>query len=186
MEIIMRKSTKKITALIAILVLCLSGCSRSEPASAPADITPSPAPTATQAARKTIGITDDNSKYADMTVYQDCEYDITGTGNEKIELLTDAQKDSDGTFMWDDSHNWALIVKTDKGIYPLYSEYTHAQPSMNVSEYSSSGKEIPVIRLSIPSSASFEIREYRFENNSFVEAVPYSTGAMNELPINQY
>lgn len=167
--------------LCLFFIICLTGCNSSKPTSVSVDTIPS----ATQEARKIV-FTKDTDKYNSMNLYQDCEYSITGAEDEKIELLTDAARDDNNDFLWDDSQTWVLIVKNKDGIYPLYSEYSHAMPSVNVSEYYIQNETIPVIRLLIPSGASFEIREYRFDDNSFTEEIPYSTGAINELPINQY
>lgn len=170
--------------LSALLLLCLAGCNVSQPTSV--DVDPSPTQSAQAENTQKITVSQDAAKYESMNLYQECEYSITGADNEVVKLFTDALKDDENMFMWDDSHNWALVVENSNGVYPLYSEYTHAIPSMNVSEYYTDNKVVPVIRLIISSSASFEIREYRFDGNSFSQTVPYSSGALNELPIIQY
>jgi hypothetical protein len=172
--------------LIAAVILCLSGCNSVE---APKQTETPPAQTAAADApqKKTIKISADSAKYDAMNVVEDCIYDITGTGEETIALLTDAEKDENGEFLWDDSQDWALVVKSSGGIYPLYDAHSHGKLSMNVSEsYQEDGSTVPVIRLSISASAVFEIREYRWEDGEFTEKTAYSTGAINELTVNRY
>lgn len=170
---------KKILLLTA-LVLTFAGCTNNDMPTVSDPIeTPEP--------QTTIVLTTDTQEFDDMTLYEECEYDVTGTGDETIELLTDAIKGEDNEFYWDDSHDWALIVKTNDGAYPLYHDHAHGELTLNMREfYEEDGNVVPVICLTISSSAGFEIREYRFSDNAFVENVVYKTGAINEIPVEKY
>lgn len=130
---------------------------------------------------------DNRSEYEAMTKYEDCVASVIGSGEDEIILLTSAKKDSDGEFMWDDSQQWALAVKGDSNFYVLYDENIKGTPKLNVSECYDDGTEVtPVIRLTLSSSAGFEIREYRYQDKVFEEKVVYDMGAINELPVNKY
>ncbi len=173
--------------LIALTLLCLAGCTNEEKPT----IVESPSPLATyeQEPDKTIGIVKDDGWYENLNVYEDCEHNFTHSGDseERVVLVTSAQKDEDGFFMWDDSQHWALYVENDEGIYPLYDSSIHGRLSMNVSEhYLENGEIEDVIRLTISQSAGFEIREYRFSDGVFHESVAYTAGAINELSVNRY
>jgi len=169
---------KKIILLTAML-FCLCACESTDP----------PKPSATPENAVTIALSENTGEFENMNVYEDCEHDITKSGdeNEKISLLTSAKKDSDGHFMWDDIREWVLLVENEQGIYPLYNAKNHATLSMNVSEhYLENGETEDVIRLTISSSAGYEIREYTFSDGVFAEKIAYDTGAINELSINKY
>lgn len=182
----MNKMKKTVLALLIALSLC--GCTSVQQASDP-ETSPAVTPNTTQAGEsaapeRKIEISGDTSKYDAMTKYEDCVTDITGSGEDEIALLTSAEKDPEGEFMWDDSQDWALTVKNGSGVYVLYDENTRGTPALNVSEYYDDGST--VIRLTLSSSSGFEIREYRYSDNAFSEKVAYSTGAINELSINKY
>lgn len=177
---------KKLWLMIG-LILCLSAC---KDAYAPSQ-TASPDPLVTQTAApedKTIPLEKDEGQFEFMTRVEDCIYPISGADEEdEIVLFTDAKKDDQGEFMWDDSQNWALVVISRDGIYPLYEAYQHGRLHMNMSEYYEDGDNpVPVIRLSISTSAGFEIREYRYTDKKFTEKKAFETGEINEISINSY
>ena len=180
--------------ILLIALLALSGCkdakeTATEPTQTPEVIeTLSPEKSAEPQITKTIEMEEKTGQFEHMQKFEECHYDITNSGGaeEYIYLLTDAQKDASGEFLWDDSHNWALVVENEQGVYPLFREYRRGNPELNVSEVYEGEEIIPVIRLTLSSSASYEIREYRFENGKFYESIPYSAGAINEIPVTKY
>lgn len=166
--------------LLTALVLTFSGCADNNVPTGSNEIV-------TSAPKTTIALTADSGEFNSMTLYEDCEYDVTGTIDESVALLTDAKKGEDNEFYWDDSHNWALLVKTKEGVYPLYHDHAHGELTLNMREfYEKDGSIVPVICLTISSSAGYEIREYRFSENVFIEEIVYSTGAINEIPVEKY
>lgn len=173
------------------LVLVLSGCGKNTtPASTMPEKTETPAATSTAAptpAAKKIELTKNEGQYKSMNKAAECSYDMTHSGGaeENILLLTDAAYEN-GEFLWDDSQNWALVVQNDEGIYPLFENHMHGMAELSVSEVYTDSDVIPVIRLTISSSASYEIREYRYENGAFYEQIPYRAGGINEIPVETY
>ncbi len=174
------------------LVLALAGC---KGANAPTSTTPTtePSPTVSATAEPTpaakkIEISENKGQYKKMNKAAECSYDITHSGGaeENILLLTDAAYEN-GEFLWDDSQNWALVVQNDEGVYPLFENHMHGKAELSVSEvYNTDSDTVPVIRLTVSSSASYEIREYRYENGAFYEQIPYSAGGINEIPVETY
>lgn len=55
------------------------------------------------------------------TVLDSYEFDIDGDGTEeKIELMTSAERDSDGLMLWDDGQEWKLTVKKTETEFVLF------------------------------------------------------------------
>ncbi len=100
---------------------------------------------------------------------------INDENEDIISLYTSAQRDKKGEMMWDDSQDWVLQAETENGVYELYRERIHGSAYMNVSDYYNDGAEEKVITLLISSNAHNEIREYRFNGESFVETIAYTT-----------
>lgn len=137
---------------------------------------------------KIIKAEEDLGKYDFLTRYAGCEYDITDDGvEEEFLLLTSAKKDDSGEYMWDDSQEWALIVKSDMGTYTLFNEYMRGKIDFYLSErYESDGSISPVIRLEVSSGSEFFIKEYTYNNDAFEEKMVYNSGAINEISIEKY
>lgn len=179
---------KKICVLLAVMMM-LSGCSGKN------DPSPSSSPTSSAAVTEApksdaevIKLQENKDEYDSMNKYSGCVYDINGDGaEEEILLLTSAKKDSDGEYIWDDSQNWALIVKTDDGIYPLYENHAHGKLKLYVSElYDNNGDIRPVIRLETSSSSEFSIKEFTYNGEGFEEKTAYDAGVINELSVEEY
>lgn len=179
---------KKICAVIAVMMM-LSSCSgKSEPTLNKTPLPNTSAAEAPQDGVEVIGIKNDSGEYDSMNKYSGCVYDINGDGaEEEILLLTSAKKDSDGEYVWDDSQSWALIVKTDDGVYPLFEEHAHGKLKLYVSErYDNNGDIRPIIRLEASSSSEFSIKEYSYNGEDFEKKVVYDAGVINELSTEEY
>lgn len=146
------------------------------------------APTPVNENATKIELSQPGEKFDEMSNYEGCTYDFDADGNdEHILLMTDAKKDKDGEYMWDDSHHWILAVETEDGIYNLYDNYLHGMLSLNVGEvYDENDTPYPIIRLAISSSSGFSINEYKYTENSFMMETVYDTGYINELSIEKF
>ena len=119
-----------------------------------------------------------------LSKYEEAFYDFDGDGNEdNILLLTSMEKDETG-FSGDDRNQWLLMVRTAKGTYPLFDNTTNSLLDMSVYESETDGEVI--IRLSLASTSSYEMAEYRYDDGKFNKITVYSTGAINELQVKKY
>lgn len=171
---------KKIV-ISSLLLFALCGCNQQNVTETVSEITLTPAEV------KKITISDTNTA-AVLNKYEGCAYDFDLDGVEdEVFLSTDAKKDEDGEYMWDDSHEWKLTVSTDKGKYILYDEYIHGNPELSLREYyNEDGSTYPILHLTISTGSSFEIREYKYDNGVFNESTIYNSGYINEISIEKY
>lgn len=106
---------------------------------------------------------------AELNVFQTIVYEDgsqeKAKGFESIVLLTDALKDSEGNFLWDDGNNFTLKLITTSGeieIMPLeYFQFA----SFDINSYLKLNENTFCILMKITSGAKCEIREYTFEEN---------------------
>lgn len=164
----------------AVLTLALAGCDGGKPAepSPPPSVSPSQTPAVTQAPKKQekkIEKTDKDTVPSAWTTLGEQEYDVISDGNADIISLRTSAVREDGELLLDDSQEWALTVKTEDGIYPLYRERTHGTPYMDISELYIGEETVPVITLYVFASAGTEIRQYRYRDGAFYESTIYST-----------
>ena len=86
--------------------------------------------------------------------------------------------------MWDDTQEWIVQVETDDGVYELYKSKVHGNVYMNVSDFYTDNGDKKVVTVFVTTNASNEVREYIYEDNSFVEHFVYTTDTLANQGIN--
>ena len=114
--------------------------------------------------------------------------DIDGDGeNERIILVTSAERDRDGEFFWNDGQNWALYID-GKEDYLLYNQYLSTGfPYFEVSDYYMKDGTKTQIKLIVSTGASFSVSNYGFSasDGGYVKTVIYDTSNVTEGGINR-
>ncbi len=121
-------------------------------------------------------------------VASDFTGDLDGDGtNEKIVLVTSAERDKDGEFFWNDGQQWALYID-GKEDYLLYNQYLSTGfPYFEVSDYYMKDGTKTQIKLIVSTGASFSVSNYGFSESDggYAKAVIYDTANVTEGGINR-
>lgn len=128
-------------------------------------------------------------KKSDKSVIEDSwsvlsEYDFELDGKEaKVTLASEAQRDSDGIIMWDDSQRWVLEVLTGEDIYTLFDgRVSLGNVYFDVIErYSDSGDALPAVIMYSISGANTEISEFTYGEKGFVKKGVYEENGINRM-----
>ena len=110
--------------LIGIAFALLTSCTQN--AAAPiVEVSPSAKPVVDNSARITltndVDLTDMNLFWQyDWAVHSSPDIPLSNDDNAKISIYTDAYKTPDGEFLYDDGHDWMLLMETSSGYYPLF------------------------------------------------------------------
>ena len=153
---------KKLLAIL-MCVMVLSACSGDFGVVEP---TPSPSGNAndTQTLRTMIAASTSNPIKNDWTVLGEVGYIIDGEYCD-IQLATDAEQDSNGEIVWDDSQNWALVVAGESRNFVLYKEHLNGMAYMNVTTV----ENLPVITLICDTPAGIKVIKYVYSEDAFYE-----------------
>ncbi len=120
-----------------------------------------------------------------------CSYtgDVDGDGtDEKISLVTSAERDRNGEFFWNDGQNWALYIDDREEEYLLFNQYLSAgYPYFEVSDYYMKDGTEPKIKLIVSTGASFSVSTYGFskEDSGYIKTVNYDTAEITESGVNR-
>lgn len=97
--------------------------------------------------------------------------DFTNGEVESVVVYTDAEKDSNGEFMWDDGHVFKVVANSNNGGYILFDERIQLG-SLNVNVYMNGDK----LNVSILDYGTAHIRHRVFEKdgNSFIENIYFN------------
>ncbi len=160
--------------LVILTALMLTACSDSKPVAVdPYDIME---PVQNRLG-ETIGISRTFLNYDEFELMGQCYVENLAGGEREacVSLRTTAQRDKTGKMMWDDSQEWALDVATEKGCYVLFDQRINGRAYMNIYKAYNEGSEENVISLYILGNTYNEVREYRFNGESFIETISYTT-----------
>lgn len=177
---------KKIKLLLVLLlvVLSFSGCNKNT------DVPENPV--TEQGIENKAEIIKATEISADVLGWNEvCSYtgDLDGDGaDEKITLVTSAERDRDGKFLWNDGQNWALYIDDREEAYLLFNQYLSAgYPYFEVSDYYMKDGAERQIKLIVSSGASFSVSNYGFSkaDGGYVKTVVYDTSNVTEGGINR-
>ncbi len=114
--------------------------------------------------------------------------DIDGDGtDEKVVLMTSAERNEDGEFLWNDGQNWALYVD-GKADYLFLKEYLNTgNVYFEVSDYYMKNGAKPKLNVIVSTGAGFSLKSYEFSelDEGYVEESVYSTKEVTEGGINR-
>jgi len=103
-----------------------------------------------------------------MNLYcQNAHICLANDNNAKVSLYVNAEKDSNGEFMFDDGQDWLLLVETSFGDYPLFPrKYVQIGAVSYVAFYGCSGASYDVfhVLVTVSKSAGYEIYDCVFDN----------------------
>ncbi len=115
--------------------------------------------------------------------------DLDGDGaDEKISLVTSAERDRDGDFLWNDGQNWALYVDDREEDYLLFNRYLNAgYPYFEVSDYYMKDGAEPKINIIVSTGSGFSVTSYGFSkaDGGYAKTVIYDTAEITEGGINR-
>ncbi len=126
--------------------------------------TPSAGSNGVQALRTMIAPTDKNPIKDNWTVLGEVGYIIDGEYCD-ILLATDAQSDKDGYIAWDDSQNWALVVKGESRNFVLYNKRLNGKAYMNVT----TNDNLPIITLIQDTPVGIGAARFSYAEDAFYE-----------------
>jgi len=115
--------------------------------------------------------------------------DVDGDGaNENVVLVTEAKKDKNGEFLWNDGQDWAVFVEDTNGVYILLDKFVQAgSVYFDVSDYYMNDGAQPKILITETTGAGLVLKTYTYSEteNGYVEETIYDTGAVTEAGINR-
>lgn len=122
-------------------------------------------------------VSETDSSWSVIKKYR-CDLFETGE-NAEIILYTSAQTEN-GEILWNDDQNWVLEVSDGEGgYYTLLEKYiSNGNIYFDVNELESGEKAVTVF---IKTGAGFEIKQYTYGKNGFVEATLYNSGLINNI-----
>lgn len=100
-------------------------------------------------------------------------------GINEIAIYTDAQRDENGDFLWDDGNEFVLVAHGENGDYPLYNKRVQIG-SIVVNVFTAD--DVLTVTLLEYETAGISFRTYELIDNNFVETVEYKgEGNINML-----
>ncbi|MBR5614267.1 MAG: hypothetical protein IKW64_03065 [Clostridia bacterium] len=115
--------------------------------------------------------------------------DVDADGiDERVVLSTEAEREPNGEFLWNDGQDWALYVEDTNGVYVLLDQYIQAGNAyFEVSDYYMKDGAEPKISVMITTGAGFSLKTYGFSKteNGYAEETVYDTGSVTESGINR-
>lgn len=112
-------------------------------------------------------------------------YELVEEKSLKISMYTNADKDKDGNFMWDDGQYWKLIVHTDEGDYLLYDNYLQIgqlkflvyfeDEDLNICLFETSSSGLKLINYEFEKDHNYFEGELEFNANDNVNLIHSST-----------
>ena len=179
----------KILSVVLCIILLVAGCGKASPVTPQGSGDTVTEPTVVQPERKIIKSSALPEEISDWNTVSSFDGDVDGDGDdEKITLVTSAERDRKGDFVWSDGQNWALTVYDGEECYLLYKEYVSAgYPYFEVSEYNTESGPVPQINLIVSGGARLLMVSYGYsaENNGYEETVIYDTNVVSEGGVNR-
>ncbi len=105
--------------------------------------------------------------------------DVDGDGtDEVVTLVTSAEYDEDGEFLWNDGQNWALYVDDREEDYLFFKKYINiGSVYFEVLDYYMDEGTVPAINVVESTGAGFSVKNYGFssDDKGYIETVIYDT-----------
>ncbi|GAA0330066.1 hypothetical protein GCM10008967_20710 [Bacillus carboniphilus] len=103
------------------------------------------------------------------SLFDQTEFDIDQDGEEEIiEMYVNADKDEEGTYMWDDGQDWLLVVKDGDKTYPLFEGWVQLG---SLQFWLLEANEKPMLILLKTGTAEFHLQTFTYdkEKDGFVQ-----------------
>ena len=127
----------KILSVVLCIILLVAGCGKASPVTPQGSSDTVTEPTVVQPERKIIKSSALPEEISDWNTVSSFDGDVDGDGDdEKITLVTSAERDRKGNFVWSDGQNWALTVYDGEECYLLYKKGidTHSSSFFKLSQ----------------------------------------------------
>ena len=174
----------KLLFVLALVVLAVSGCNKNT------DVTENPVTEpGIESKAEVIKATEISADVLDRNEVASFTGDLDGDGaDERVVLVTSADRDNDGEFLWNDGQNWALYVDDREEDYLLFNQYLSAgYPYFEVSDYYTENGAEPKIKIIVSTGAGFSVTSYGFSKTEggYVKDMIYDTAEITEGGINR-
>lgn len=174
----------KLLFVLALVVLAVSGCNKNT------GVTENPVTEpGSEADIRVIRATEISSDVLEWNEAASFTGDLDGDGaDEKVVLVTSADCDKDGEFLWNDGQNWALYVDDREEDYLLFNQYLSAgYPYFEVSDYYMKDGAEPKIKVIVSTGSGFSVTSYSFSktDDGYLKNVIYDTAEITEGGINR-
>jgi hypothetical protein len=130
----------------------------------------------------------ESSDATGMSVYKYAEaYNFPDDENAHIILYTSALPDAEGEFLMDDGQDWALVLRTERGSFPLmprrFVQLGHVSVTVFTDE---NANGVFHVLVSIPSTAGIEIMDfiYNEDTGAFQKTTVYNISNINSIQLN--
>ena len=140
--------------------------------------TPVPAPPkdAIQTERNIIEKNSQTAANATPTVVTSADV-MLGGETAQVKLYTSADKDADGSFIWDDGNQWVLEVEKDGGYYTLINKYVQlGKVSLMVGEDENGEGVITAV---VTTGTGLSVEKYTYNGTAFEGQTAYNSGVLN-------
>lgn len=94
-----------------------------------------------------------------------------------LSLYTSAEKDSDGSYLWDDGNKWVLEVEKDGEYYTLLNKYVQCGAVNYVTGEDENGE--CVISAVMCTGTGLVVEKYTYNGTAFEGQTVYDTGMLN-------
>lgn len=129
---------------------------------------------------RTVVKTDESAAGETWSNLEEYSCDLFGNDTDaKIVLYTSAQREGD-EIIWDDGQNWVVEISDgDGGYYTLLDKYiNNGNVYFEVSELENGQKAVNIY---LKTGAGFEVKQYTYGENGFVEKTLYNLGTVNTM-----
>lgn len=111
----------------------------------------------------------ENIDMKNMNLYKQTECpQFVDDANAKISLYVNAEKDQKGEFMFDDRHDWLLLMETSQGSYPLFPRKAVQLGGVSYVTFDDlkEDKQVFHVLVTTQQSAGYEIYDCVYDNET--------------------
>ncbi|MCH5209745.1 MAG: hypothetical protein J1F01_02145 [Oscillospiraceae bacterium] len=110
------------------------------------------------------------------TVVSNVNINIAGESAD-VKLYTSADKDADGSFVWNDGNQWVLEVEKDGAYYTLLNKYVQlGKVSLMVADDENGEGVITAV---VSTSSGLSVEKYTYNGTAFEGQTVYNSGILN-------
>ena len=110
------------------------------------------------------------------TVVSNVNINISGESAD-VKLYTSADKDADGSFVWNDGNQWVLEVEKDGAYYTLLNKYVQlGKVSLMVADDENGEGVITAV---VSTSSGLSVEKYTYNGTAFEGQTVYNSGILN-------
>ncbi|MBQ2932362.1 MAG: hypothetical protein IJE62_05940 [Clostridia bacterium] len=177
----------KLSFLVLSMVLIFSACGKNDAVTDRGTLSEEDKTSTGVAEIKAQSLPDDIAVLHEITSYTG-DTDADGT-DERVVLVTSAERDEKGEFLWNDGQQWALYVQDGaEDAYVLFNRFVQAgSVYFDVADYYLKDGAVPKILVTVSTGAGLSLKNYIFESEkaAYTEEVVFDTQSVTEGGINR-